>query len=55
MGVFFSYQVVHSETTSGLLNPIEEIGAKVAVHGHSFIVDAMSSFGAVPIDFDLGS
>ncbi len=42
--------VVHCETTTGLLNPIEDIGAILRPHGRAFIVDAMSSFGAVPID-----
>ena len=42
--------VVHCETTTGLLNPIEAVGAAVREHGRSFIVDAMSSFGAYAID-----
>jgi len=42
--------VVHSETTTGLINPIEEIGALVRKHNRRFIVDAMSSFGGLPID-----
>jgi 2-aminoethylphosphonate-pyruvate transaminase len=42
--------VIHCETTTGILNPIEEIGAKVASSGAVYIVDAMSSFGAIPID-----
>lgn len=42
---------IHSETTSGIVNDIESIGKVVAKHGKDFIVDAMSSFGAVPIDF----
>lgn len=42
--------VVHCETTTGILNPIVEIGGIVREFGRSFIVDAMSSFGAVPID-----
>jgi 2-aminoethylphosphonate-pyruvate transaminase len=41
--------VVHCETTTGILNPIDEIGAAVGDHGRSYIVDAMSSFGAIPI------
>lgn len=41
--------VVHCETTTGILNPIEEIGAEVARAGAAYIVDAMSSFGAIPI------
>jgi 2-aminoethylphosphonate-pyruvate transaminase len=42
--------VVHCETTTGLLNPIEDIGAMVKSRRRTYIVDAMSSFGAVPID-----
>ena len=45
---------VHSETTSGILNPISDIGAVVQRHGKLLLVDAMSSFGGVPIDLDLG-
>lgn len=44
--------VVHCETTSGLVNPITELGRVVAEKGRTFIVDAMSSFGAVPIDME---
>jgi 2-aminoethylphosphonate-pyruvate transaminase len=43
--------MVHCETTTGLLNPIEPIGKVVARNERVFIVDAMSSFAAVPIDF----
>ncbi|MBI2948082.1 MAG: 2-aminoethylphosphonate--pyruvate transaminase [Verrucomicrobia bacterium] len=42
--------VVHCETTTGILNPIVEIGQIVKEFGCGYIVDAMSSFGAVPID-----
>jgi 2-aminoethylphosphonate-pyruvate transaminase len=42
--------VVHCETTTGLLNPIAEMGAVVRGHQRSYIVDAMSSFGGIPID-----
>lgn len=42
---------IHCETTTGILNPIETLGPVVQRHGRVFIVDAMSSFGAVPIDF----
>ena len=42
--------VVHCETTTGVLNPLEEIAAVVKRHGKTLIVDAMSSFGGVPID-----
>ncbi len=43
---------VHCETTSGILNPITEIGQIVRRHGRIFIVDAMSSFAGMPIDFE---
>jgi len=42
--------VVHSETTTGLINPVSEIGAIVKKHKRRFIVDAMSSFGGVPLN-----
>ena len=42
--------VVHCETTSGMLNDVEQIGHAVHRAGACYIVDAMSSFGAVPID-----
>ncbi len=42
--------LVHCETTSGLLNPLAAIAAVVQAAGRRFIVDAMSSFGAIPID-----
>ena len=41
---------VHLETSAGLLNPLDEIARVCARHGKPLIVDAMSSFGAVPID-----
>jgi 2-aminoethylphosphonate-pyruvate transaminase len=44
--------VVHCETTTGILNPIEAIGPVVREAGRTFIVDAMSSFGGIPIAFD---
>jgi phosphonoacetaldehyde hydrolase len=44
--------VIHSETTTGILNPIQKIGEIVKRHQKVFIVDAMSSMGAVPIDMN---
>lgn len=41
---------IHCETTTGLLNPIEDIGKIVAKYNRVYFVDAMSSFGAVPIN-----
>jgi len=42
--------VVHCETTSGILNPLEAIAAIVAKHKRSLIIDAMSAFGAIELD-----
>lgn len=42
--------VVHCETTTGVLNPLEAIAEVVKRHDKVLIVDAMSSFGGVPID-----
>ena len=42
--------VVHCETTTGILNPIERIGEAVHRTGAVFVVDAMSSFGGIPLD-----
>ena len=41
--------MVHSETTSGILNDIEAVAKVVKGNGRTFIVDAMSSFGGVEI------
>ena len=43
---------VHCETTTGVLNPIYEIGRVVKRHCCLFVVDAMSSFGAIPVDIE---
>ena len=41
---------VHCETTSGILNPIDRIAAITAAAGRRLLIDAMSSFGALPLD-----
>ncbi len=42
---------VHCETTTGILNDIATIGRVAKKHDRAYVVDAMSSFGALPIDF----
>ena len=42
--------VVHCETTTGMLNDIAAVGVLAKAHGKVFIVDAMSSFGGIPMD-----
>ena len=41
--------VVHCETSSGILNPIEEISQAVYASGRKLFVDSMSAFGALPL------
>jgi len=41
--------VVHHETTTGMLNPIEALGTLCRERGVELIVDAMSSFAGIPI------
>lgn len=41
---------VHCETTTGMLNPLEEICAIVNKHKRSMLVDSMSAFGGIPLD-----
>lgn len=41
---------VHCETGTGILNPLAQIAAVAAKHRRGLIVDAMSSYAAVPID-----
>lgn len=49
-GKITNVTVVHCETTTGIINPIMEIGRIVSKSGAKYFVDAMSSFGAIPIN-----
>ncbi|AWS50234.1 MULTISPECIES: 2-aminoethylphosphonate--pyruvate transaminase [Providencia] len=42
--------MVHCETTTGILNPIEKIAKLAKQYQKCYIVDAMSSFGGIPMD-----
>jgi 2-aminoethylphosphonate-pyruvate transaminase len=44
--------MIHCETTSGIVNPIADIAQVVKARGLFFMVDAMSSFGALPLDME---
>lgn len=45
--------LVFCETSSGILNPVADIAAVVKGAGRSLIIDAMSAFGALPVDAQL--
>ncbi|KAG0714048.1 2-aminoethylphosphonate--pyruvate transaminase [Chionoecetes opilio] len=53
-GAWTTVAMVHCETSSGVINPVEEVGRLVRRYapGAAFVVDAMSSFGAVPLDLE---
>ena len=42
--------VVHCETTSGIVNPLEAVARVCEERSRVLLVDAMSSFGALPLD-----
>lgn len=42
--------VVHCETTTGILNPLEAVARVVESRGRSLLIDSMSAFGALAID-----
>ena len=42
---------IHCETSSGILNPINEIADAVNAAGRKLLIDSMSAFGAVDLDF----
>jgi 2-aminoethylphosphonate-pyruvate transaminase len=41
---------VHCETSSGILNPLQEISDAVQAEGRTLLIDSMSAFGAIPLD-----
>ena len=44
--------VVHCETSTTVMNPINEIGSIAHGHGALFLVDAVSSLGGLPFEMD---
>jgi len=41
---------IHCETSSGILNPVEEIAQVTYGAGRKLLIDSMSAFGAVPLE-----
>jgi len=44
--------VVHAETSTGVKNPVKEIGNIVKEYGALYIVDAVTSLGGIPVKVD---
>ncbi len=42
--------IIHNETTTGIVNPVGRVGEIVRDAGRIYFVDAMSAFGAIPVD-----
>ncbi len=51
-GSFTHLAIVHHETTTGMLNPVDQVGALCKPHGVEMIVDAMSSYAGIPISME---
>ncbi|MCV9387243.1 2-aminoethylphosphonate aminotransferase [Reichenbachiella ulvae] len=49
-GQFTHLAMIHHETSTGMMNPLEEIAEVCKERDVKLIVDAMSSYGAYPID-----
>jgi 2-aminoethylphosphonate-pyruvate transaminase len=51
-GAITHIAMAHCETTTGMLNPAEAVGKLAREHGKKYILDAMSSFGGVPLTME---
>ena len=49
-GRFDIVGIVHAETSTGVLNPVDDVAKVVAAHDALLIVDAVTSLGAMPVD-----
>ena len=41
---------IHCETSSGILNPVDEVAEATRRAGRKLLIDSMSAFGALPLD-----
>jgi len=41
---------IHCETSSGILNPVDEISTATYAAGRKLLIDSMSAFGAIPLE-----
>jgi 2-aminoethylphosphonate-pyruvate transaminase len=42
--------IIHCETSSGILNPVDEIADVAHAAGRTVLIDSMSAFGAIPLE-----
>ncbi len=46
------FALIHAETSTGALQPLDGIGEIVHRHGALFVIDCVTSLGGVPVDVD---
>ena len=51
-GPYSLVAVVHAETSTGVCNPVMEIGKLVQETGALYLVDCVTSLGGIPVDMD---
>jgi alanine-glyoxylate transaminase/serine-glyoxylate transaminase/serine-pyruvate transaminase len=51
-GPYAMVAVVHAETSTGVCNPVADIGALVAPTGALYLVDTVTSLGGMPVELD---
>ncbi len=51
-GYYKAVFLTHSETSTGVLNPVQELVPVIRQHGALVIVDVVTSLGATPVPFD---
>ncbi len=51
-GPYSLVAVVHAETSTGVRNPVQEIGDLVAPTGALYLVDCVTSLGGIPVEMD---
>ena len=44
--------IVHAETSTGVCNPVEEIGQLIHESGALYLVDTVTSLGGIPVEID---
>ena len=42
--------IIHCETSSGILNPVQELADAAHAAGRKVLIDSMSAFGAIPLE-----
>lgn len=52
IGTVKAVAIVHAETSTGVRQPLEQLGALCRAHGALFVVDTVTSLGGLPVEVD---